>query len=404
MGRIRVALLACLALVLVTAVPAASASPRPVEVQAPPDISSDGSPTRTAALSPSPRIVGGSTVSIADFKWQAAVVLDEAFMVDDFTGLMCGATFLTPQIVQTAAHCVVNTDPDGPSQNGGLDPGGDGTDFLDPNDANIVGGRTTLSNNSGPGSGEELDVQAVYFLRAFDPATMENDLAWIVTTAEHTDANTVDIDIAGSTETEFWDTNSPAVVSGWGATSEGGPTSDDLKAATAPIVSDADCADPLAYDGDFFPASMLCAGVLAGGTDSCQGDSGGPLVGPSTTPGQVRLVGVVSFGEGCARVNKPGVYARIADTGTYGIQAAIDFIEDPLQENLPDGGSVYGAGGLTPAPNGPPQSLIQPPPAASPPPPPPSAAPIDPFAKCRKIKSKPKRKRCNRKVRLALGL
>jgi hypothetical protein len=92
------------------------------------------------------------------------------------------------------------------------------------------------------------------------------------------------------------------------------------------------------------------------------------------------------------------VYARIADTATSDIQADVDLIESPAQQNLADGGSVYGAGGLTPAANGPSQSLIRPMVIN---PPPPTAT--NPFAKCRKIKNKRKRKRCNKKVRARLG-
>mgnify|MGYP002715756151 CR=1 FL=1 len=50
---------------------------------------------------------------------------------------------------------------------------------------------------------------------------------------------------------------------------------------------------------------MICAGVE--GKDTCQGDSGGPLVVDGT------LAGVVSFGTGCARKDKPGVYTNVAD-------------------------------------------------------------------------------------------
>ena len=57
---------------------------------------------------------------------------------------------------------------------------------------------------------------------------------------------------------------------------------------------------------------MVCAGFPQGGVDTCQGDSGGPMFG-KTSAGALRVVGTTSFGEGCARPGRPGVYARVAD-------------------------------------------------------------------------------------------
>ena len=98
-------------------------------------------------------------------------------------------------------------------------------------------------------------------------------------------------------------------VSGWGATSEGGPGSKELLRVDVPVVSNDTCNKPDSYDGDI-TATMFCAGKDPGGMDSCQGDSGGPAA--AKLDQNFTLVGVVSWGHGCARPLKYGVYTRVS--------------------------------------------------------------------------------------------
>ena len=122
--------------------------------------------------------------------------------------------------------------------------------------------------------------------------------------------------IAAATETGLWEPGDVLTIAGFGVTSEGGSTPARLQEAQVPRVTDAGCAaaysDPTPVAGDAFdPDTALCAGLPAGGKDTCQGDSGGPVLAPLGR--EFRLIGATSYGEGCAREGKPGVYARLAE-------------------------------------------------------------------------------------------
>ncbi|NWI12662.1 TM11C protease, partial [Crypturellus soui] len=100
-----------------------------------------------------------------------------------------------------------------------------------------------------------------------------------------------------------------AVITGWGALTNDGPTPNVLQEATVKLIDSNTCNREEVYDGDITPR-MLCAGYLEGGVDACQGDSGGPLVTPDSRL-MWYLVGIVSWGDECAKPNKPGVYTRV---------------------------------------------------------------------------------------------
>ncbi|XP_010080959.1 PREDICTED: transmembrane protease serine 5-like, partial [Pterocles gutturalis] len=99
-------------------------------------------------------------------------------------------------------------------------------------------------------------------------------------------------------------------VSGWGYTRpDQAQVTETLKEALVPLIGTKKCNSSCMYAGEL-TARMLCAGYLHGKVDACQGDSGGPLV--CQDQFTWRLVGIVSWGQGCAEPNHPGVYTNVA--------------------------------------------------------------------------------------------
>ncbi|XP_051274058.1 hyaluronan-binding protein 2-like isoform X1 [Dicentrarchus labrax] len=127
---------------------------------------------------------------------------------------------------------------------------------------------------------------------------------------------------------QVFDSGTECVISGWGATetphgfSSNSPRpisriyigkqekygTNQLLDARVLLISQEKCKAPHVY-GNSLDDSMFCAGNMKGGVDSCQGDSGGPLV--CERNGTHYVVGVVSWGDGCGKKYKPGVYANV---------------------------------------------------------------------------------------------
>ncbi len=101
-------------------------------------------------------------------------------------------------------------------------------------------------------------------------------------------------------------------VAGWGSLFEGSPTYHLLQKVNVPLVDQDYCEDQLQAarpeEEGYLDDSMFCAGYEQGEMDACQGDSGGPIYYQDEARGRPVLLGVVSWGLGCAGENLSGVY------------------------------------------------------------------------------------------------
>jgi len=216
----------------------------------------------------SPDVVGGSPATTQQYPWVVALTTTSGFQY-------CGGTLVAPNKVVTAAHCTTG---DSPSA------------------VRVVAGRTDLRTSDGVVAG----VTNIWIHPRFRQVTRGYDVS-VLTLDRNLSLQTMAL--ASSADSALYAAGTQATILGWGNTTEGGSASPVLMQATVPVVSDADC--KTAYR-KYDPTAMVCAGYPQGGVDTCQGDSGGPMVAGS------RLIGITSWGTGCARPALPGVYVRVA--------------------------------------------------------------------------------------------
>lgn len=121
-------------------------------------------------------------------------------------------------------------------------------------------------HNSG---GQVIAASAITDHPNFNPNTLENDISIIFLASALTFGSGVAV-IPLPAQSQYIAEGTRAVVSGWGALTEGGSSPLQLQAVGVPVVSNERCNAAYAALGWGVTESMLCAGYDEGGRDACQ--------------------------------------------------------------------------------------------------------------------------------------
>lgn len=232
-------------------------------------------------------IVGGKPVPVGQRGYVAYISIEPGFA--------CTGTLVTPTHVVTAGHCS--------SVTGAVAP----TPLINFSTRPELVKVTLGSVKRNDPAGEKPGVKAV---KVHPKYVFENGSSYDVAVLELSRPSVqTPVRVAAPEEAGLWVPGTMAQIAGFGDTQEGGSAPAVMQEAQVPIVTDTTAKN--AYPDSFEAVTQIGAGFPQGGTDTCQGDSGGPLLVPAPD-GSLRLVGDTSYGEGCARPNRPGIYGRLA--------------------------------------------------------------------------------------------
>ncbi|XP_048017847.1 suppressor of tumorigenicity 14 protein homolog [Megalobrama amblycephala] len=227
------------------------------------------------------RIVGGQNADVGEWPWQVSLHFKT-------NGHVCGASIISNKWLLSAAHCFIQ-----PS-----------SDYkMTTNWQTYSGLRDQTIQDT---SVQQRALKTIITHPSYSEMTYDYDISLLELSQPLNFSNTVH-PICLPASTHVFSAGSSCFVTGWGALREGGSAATILQKAEVKVINDTVC--NMVTEGQV-TSRMMCSGYLTGGVDACQGDSGGPLVCRSDV-GKWFQAGIVSWGEGCARRNKPGVYTRV---------------------------------------------------------------------------------------------